>query len=106
MIFIRIVSNTLESRVLRYFYRNRKRHVDLIEVAEVFKTKPEDMLLILRGLQEDKLLAAVNIENDPSYRFRLTDQVKEVVNGMRNAVVILAVLVILAIYTIVRNLVL
>jgi hypothetical protein len=106
MILIRFVGNTLESRVLRYFYRNRKRNVDLIETASFFNTRPEDMLLVLRGLQEDKLLVEVDIDNNPPYRFRLTDQVKGVLDSVRTAVIILAVLMILAIYTVIRNLVL
>jgi hypothetical protein len=106
MILIRFVGNTLESRVLRYFYRNRKRNVDLIEAASFFNTRPEDMLLVLRGLQEDKLLVAVDIDSNPSYWFSLTDQVKGALNSVRTAVIILAVLMILAIYTVIRNLVL
>jgi hypothetical protein len=106
MVLIRIAGTTLESKVLRYFYRNRQRNVDLVEVASFFNTRPKDMLLILRGLQEDKLLVAVDVDNNLSYRFRLADQVKGVLTNVRRALVILAVMIVLAIYTIIRNLIL
>jgi hypothetical protein len=106
MVLIRIAGNTLESKVLRYFYRNRKRNVDLVEVASFFNTRPKDMLLILRGLQEDKLLVAVDVDNNLSYRFRLAEQAEGVLNSVRHALVILAVMIVLAIYTVIRNLIL
>jgi hypothetical protein len=104
MIIFRFLGNTLESRVLRYIYRNRKRSVDLPEVANTFQANRQELLLMLHGLQEDKLLVGVDPESD-SYRFEIADKVKDQLNLIRNGIIVLLVVCILALYTIIRNLV-
>lgn len=103
MIIFRFLGSTLESRVVRYIYRNRRRPVDLTEVANAFKANPQDLLFMLHGLQEDKLLVAVDLESD-THRFRIADKVKAQINTIRNGIIIIVVICILALYTIIRNL--
>src|SRR5688572_29779183 len=96
MLLARIFGRSLHHQVSRYFYRHRKRSVDVDEIVRVFMIRPEESVRLLRQLPEEMRLRDAGGDS-----FILSDKAKAEFNAVRNGAIVLIVVAILAIYTII-----
>ena len=93
--YYRTFGRSFRYRVLLYFYRNRKRSIDVREIVRVFKLTQEESVRLLRQLQENMML------RDIGGGFILSNNTKTAFDVIRNGAIVLTIMAILWLYTII-----